>query len=67
MNEWTTDEGQGYKTKTIQHGPVTITIQRPILTDEERRRRERQVKATLEHILGEYYRRTASHKAAGYY
>jgi hypothetical protein len=36
-----------YTTKTIKHNGWTITIHRPILTDEERAKREKQVTDTL--------------------
>lgn len=41
--EWTTDVHPGYRTKTIKVGNATIEINRPILTDEERNKRENQV------------------------
>ena len=45
--EWTTDVHPGYRTKVIQVGNATVEINRPILTDEERRRRENQVRDAL--------------------
>lgn len=47
MSEWT-------QTKTIQHGACTIVIHRPVLTDTERVKRERQVQSTLERVMREY-------------
>ena len=44
---WTTDVQPGYRTKVIQVGNATIEIHRPILTDEERNKRENQVKDAL--------------------
>ena len=41
--EWRTDIYPGYRTKTIKVGNATIEINRPILTDEERSKRENQV------------------------
>ena len=38
---------EGYSTKVIQVGNATIEIHRPILTDEERNKRENQVKDAL--------------------
>ena len=46
-SDWTTDVHPGYYTKVIQVGNATIEINRPILTDEERRRRENQVRDAL--------------------
>ena len=40
---WTTGIRDGYRTKVIQVGNATIEIHRPILTDEERNKRENQV------------------------
>ena len=40
---WTTDVHPGYRTKVIKVGNATVEINRPILTDEERRKREKQV------------------------
>ena len=45
--EWRTDLREGYRTKTIRVGNATIEIHRPILTDEERTKRESQVKDAL--------------------
>ena len=42
-SEWRTDVHPGYRTKVIRVGNATVEINRPILTDEERRKRERQV------------------------
>ena len=36
-----------YTTKTIQVGNCTVTIHRPILTDEERKKAEERVKQAL--------------------
>ena len=38
---------EGYRTKVIQVGNATIEINRPILTDAERIKRENQVKDAL--------------------
>ena len=37
----------GYRTKTVTRGNVTIVIHRPILTDKEREKRERIVVTAL--------------------
>lgn len=44
---WTTGIQEGYRTKTIRVGNATIEIHRPILTDEERIKRENQVRDAL--------------------
>ena len=45
--EWMTGIREGYRTKTVQVGNATIEIHRPILTDQERIKREDQVKDAL--------------------
>ena len=47
MSDWTTGIREGYRTKTIQVGNATIEIHRPILTDNERAKREDQVRDAL--------------------
>lgn len=42
-SEWVTGIREGYRTKTIRAGNATIVIHRPILTEEERIKRENQV------------------------
>ena len=42
-SEWRPDVNPGYRTKVIRVGNATVEINRPILTDEERRKREQQV------------------------
>lgn len=46
-SEWKTDIHPGYRTKVVKIGNATVEINRPILTDEERRRREGQVMDAL--------------------
>ena len=41
--EWTTNVHEGYRTIVIKVGNCTVEINRPILTPEERKRRENQV------------------------
>lgn len=45
--EWRTDVHPGYRTKVIRVGNATVAINRPILSDEERIRRENQVRDAL--------------------
>ena len=42
---------EGYRTKTIQRGNVTIVIHRPELTDEERARRMKQIKEAATRLI----------------
>ena len=42
-SNWVTDINPGYRTKTIQVGNTTIEINRPILSDEERKKAEEKV------------------------
>ena len=42
-SEWTTNVHEGYRTKVITVGNCTIEINRPILTQEEQKRRENEV------------------------
>lgn len=44
--EWT-EIREGYRTKTIKSGNVTVVIHRPILTEKERAHRERIVETAL--------------------
>lgn len=46
---WVTGVHEGYRTKVVKVGNCTIEINRPFLTDEERRKREEQVKNALIH------------------
>lgn len=49
--EWMTGIREGYRTKTIQVGNATIEIHRPILMDQERTKREDQVKDALKGFM----------------
>lgn len=46
-----------YTTKTVQHGPCTIIIQRPVLTNAEQAKREKALQKNLENVMREYIRR----------
>ena len=48
-SEWTTDVHAGYRTKLMRVGNCTIEINRPILTPEEQKKREDQVREALRH------------------
>jgi Lon protease-like protein len=45
------------KPKVIQHGSCKIVIHRPILTKQERSKREDQIKASLESAMRTYTQR----------
>ena len=47
MDGWVTGIHEGYRTKVIRVGNATVEINRPILTDAERNKRENQVKDAL--------------------
>lgn len=49
--EWVTGIKDGYKTKTVQVGNCTVRIHRPILDDQERARREDQVRDALRGLI----------------
>jgi hypothetical protein len=44
----------GYITKTIKHGPATVTLHKPDLEPNERDKRERQTIEILSHSLRGY-------------
>ena len=46
-----------YNTKTLQFGSCTIRVHRPILTDQERKEREKQIQNDLTNIMAQIYRR----------
>lgn len=54
MMEWKPSEIPGYITKTIKHGPATVTIHRPELKAGERAKREQQTIEMLSHSLRGY-------------
>ena len=49
--DWVTGIKEGYETKTIQVGNCTVRIHSPILDDQERARREEQVKDALRGLM----------------
>lgn len=58
MSDWTPSQTcPGYREKTIQRGDVTIIIRRPILNEQERAKREKQVTDSLCSSLLDYVRR----------
>lgn len=66
MTDWTLSQTcPGYREKTIQRGPATITIRRPILDEAEMKKREKQVQATLAPVLRGYFNRKKHHAQVG--
>ena len=60
MSNWTpAPDRPGYRCKTIQHGPATITIYRPILSEAEEVKAQQKTRQELESALRSYYKRTA--------
>ena len=47
-------QDETYLFKTIQQGNTTIRIFRPILTDEERKAREKEIMSAVGRILSKY-------------
>ena len=47
-------EHPGYRCKIIKQGNITVRVFRPILTDSEKQRRERQVMSSVGRILRKY-------------
>ena len=61
METWTpATDRPGYRCKAIQHGPVTITIYRPILSEAEEAKAQQKARTALESVMREYYGRTAA-------
>ena len=54
-SEWRTDVHEGYRTKIIKVGNCTCEVNRPILDDSERKRREQQVIEALKSFGKELY------------
>lgn len=57
MSQWI-ETGDGYRTKTVKKGNVTIVIHRPILSDKERIKRE----SLVENALTSYGRSLSQHQ-----
>ena len=49
--EWVTGLKEGYETKIIQVGNCTVRIHSPILDDQERARREEEVRSALRGLI----------------
>ena len=59
-SKWVTGIHPGYRTKIIRVGNHTAEINRPILTDQERHKRERQVVDALR-VFGKEMERSVCH------
>ena len=57
MSEWR-NERPGYRSKTIQNGPVTIIIHRPELSNKEAADREQRITEMLRACLKDCIHRT---------
>lgn len=52
-SEWRTDINHGYRTKVVKTANATIEINRPILDEAERARREEEVRIGLRAFIKE--------------
>lgn len=60
MSNWTpAPDRPGYRCKTIQHGPATIIVYRPILDEAQAAKAQAKTSAELENALREHYGRKA--------
>ena len=60
MENWTpAPDRPGYRCKTIQHGPATIVIYRPILSEAEEAKAQARARTGLESAMRAYYGRKA--------
>ena len=50
------EEHPGYRVKVVQHDYGFSRVYRPILTDEERKKREERARRMIEAAFREYYR-----------
>ena len=50
-SEWVTGIKEGYETKTVQVGNCTVRIHSPILDEQERTRREEQLRDALRGLM----------------
>lgn len=60
MENWTpAPDRPGYRCKTIQRGPATIHIYRPILDESQAAKAQQKATQNLEHALRDHYKRKA--------
>ena len=50
-SDWVTGIKDGHYSKTMQIGSCTVTVHRPILDDQERAKREEQVRNALRGLI----------------
>ena len=61
MDNWTpAPDRPGYRCKTIQHGPATITIYRPIFNEVEEAKAQEKTRRALEGVMRDYCKRKAT-------
>lgn len=64
MSNWTpAPDRPGYRCKTLQHGPATIIIYRPILDETQAAKAQAKTRTELEHVLRDHYGRQARQTA----
>lgn len=64
MSNWKpAPDRPGYRCKTIQHGPATVIIYRPILTEAEAATAQDKARTALESAMRSYYGRQARQAA----
>ena len=64
MDNWKpAPDRPGYRCKIIQHGPATVTIYRPILSEVEEAKAQQKARTALEGAMREYYGRRARQAA----
>ena len=64
MSNWTpAPDRPGYRCKIVQHGPATITIYRPILSEAEEAKAQEKTRAALERAVRGHYGRQSRHAA----
>lgn len=60
MKNWTpAPDRPGYRCKTIQHGPATITIYRPIMDEAQEAKAQAKARTALESALRDHCKRKA--------
>lgn len=58
MQAWTPSETRsGYTMTTLQRGAATIVLYRPVLSEKERARREKQIQENLGRCMRDYLNR----------
>lgn len=56
--EWkVSEEDPGYMTQTVVVGRITVEVLRPILTPEERAKREKEIMGSIARTMAPYFRK----------